>query len=92
MPDLKKARAEIKRAEGILRSRYQYEHPIFDHLAAALEALEGDLPEATPAGVPPEETEEQLRAEAEAAVVIEEEVEEATEPKPPTKARKRGTV
>jgi len=87
MADLAKARAEIKRSTDILRSRYHYEHPIFGHLAAALEALEGDLPEATPAGAPPEETEEQLQAEAEAAVVIEE---EAEEPKPPTKARKRG--
>ena len=90
MADLGKARAEIKRSTDILRSRYQYEHPIFGHLAAALEALEGDPPEATPAGSPPEETEEHLRAEAEAAVVIEEGVEETTEPKPPTRARKRG--
>ena len=96
--DIEAARIEIKRVDTVLRSRYNYAHPVFDYLAAALEALEGDLPEATPAGVP-EETEEQLIAEAEAAVVVEEEVEEAaveveaeetiTEPEPPTRGRPR---
>lgn len=89
MPNLEMARAEIKRVDTILRSRYNYAHPVFDHLAAALEALEGDLPEvaksrrgkakrASKAEAPVEPAPEP-EAEAEAAVVVEEEAEVSEE-------------
>lgn len=47
MADVEKARAELNRIEAFLRTRYHYPHPIFGHMAAALEYL-GEPP---PAGV-----------------------------------------
>lgn len=99
--DIDAAKTEIKRVETVLRSRYNYAHPVFNYLAAALKHLEGDLPEAPPppAEAEPQETEEQLEAEAEEAVAVgEAEVSESAgasgeatvEPKPPTRRARRG--
>lgn len=86
--DIAKARAEIERSVKILRSRYHYAHPIFDHLGDALTALEGQ-PEVAPQPEPVE-TVAELKAEAEEAVAIGEEDANA-EPEPPAqRARKRG--
>ena len=46
MADLEAARRELDRIEGILRTRYHYPHPIFEHLAAVLEHLEAPEPKA----------------------------------------------
>jgi hypothetical protein len=53
MADLAAARAALKNVEGILRRRYHYPHPIFEHLASA----QGHIAEGAPkvqAKVPPE--------------------------------------
>ena len=42
MADVEAARAALDRIEGILRRRYHYPHPIFEHVAAARSALEAD--------------------------------------------------
>ena len=46
MPDLAAARAALKNVEGILRRRYRYPHPIFEHLAEAQENIAEDAPKA----------------------------------------------
>ena len=89
MANLAKAKAGIEKVIGILRSRYRYEHPIYDYLADVLSALD-EAPEA-PVVEPPVaegETTEQLKAEAEAAEVIQEAI-EPLEADPPTSGQKR---
>ena len=48
MGNLETALAEINRAETVLRSRYQYEHPIFGYLATARECVEAEMAAAAP--------------------------------------------
>jgi hypothetical protein len=52
MPDLAAARAALKNVEGILRRRYHYPHPIFEHLAAAQGHIVEE-PKKAPAKAPP---------------------------------------
>ena len=46
MADLAAARGALKKVEGILRRRYRYPHPIFEHLATAQENIAEDAPKA----------------------------------------------
>jgi len=89
MANLEKARAEIRRAERILRSRYHYEHPIFTHLGDALAALEEPAPVEPKA--PPSATEEEPGAAAETESQESAPVETATSTnRPVERPRKRG--
>jgi hypothetical protein len=89
------ALAEIDRVEAILRSRYHYAHPVFNHLASAREHLQGLAEEPAPAQVPESEAvfppaappTPEPEAEPESA---EEEGEPATEGQPPARRARRG--
>ena len=70
MANLELARTEIKRVDAILRSRYNYAHPVFNHLTAALEHLEDEPPEPIAVEAEPKETVAQLKAETEEAIAV----------------------
>ncbi len=78
MANLAVARGALKKVEGILRRRYHYPHPIFEHLAEAQKNIAEDAPKPKVEAPPKPEAEAPPEPEAEAPPEPEADVEKSS--------------